>query len=143
MQTTVGCIAGIHSVLLTITILKECVFPNKKNVQPRYGQITLDLNKRHNKFQQIVSPDADDAGVWIHQDAWFHLGRFDKGFSTDYTLKKSGNGVYAFVIKGAISIDGTLLNERDGFGIHEIDKFTITAGSQDAELLLMEVPMQV
>jgi hypothetical protein len=24
-------------------------------------------------LQQILSPNAEDAGVWIHQDAWFHL----------------------------------------------------------------------
>src|SRR5437870_4341989 len=93
--------------------LQIWVFPNKKNVKPRYDQITLNLNDRHNKFQQIVSPNADDEGVWIHQDAWFHLGKFDKDFSVDYTIKKSGNGVYAFILKGDVTIDGTALNERD------------------------------
>jgi hypothetical protein len=46
----------------------------KKNVTPRYDQITLDLNDRHNKLQQILSPNPEDEGVWIHQDAWFHIG---------------------------------------------------------------------
>ena len=31
------------------------LFPNKKNVQPRYDQITLDVNDRRNKLQQILS----------------------------------------------------------------------------------------
>ena len=124
-----------------VKFLQIWVFPNKKNVGPRYDQITPDLNDRHNKFQQIVSPNAGDAGVWIHQDAWFHLGTFDRGFSIDYTIKQSGNGVYAFVIKGDVTINGTLLNERDGFGIWDTDKFTVTANIQDAEVLLMEVPM--
>ena len=124
-----------------VKFLQIWVFPNKKNVQPRYDQITLDLNDRHNKFQQIVSPNADDAGVWLHQDAWFHLGMFDKGISIDYTIKKSGNGVYAFIIKGDVTIDGTALNERDGFGIWNTDKFSFKADSQDAEVLLIEVPM--
>jgi redox-sensitive bicupin YhaK (pirin superfamily) len=79
--------------------------------------------------------------VWIHQDAWFHLGKFDIDFSTDYTIKKSSNGVYAFVLKGDITIDGTALNERDGFGIWDMDKFSLKANSQGAEVLLMDVPM--
>lgn len=119
------------------------VFPNKKNVTPRYDQITLDVSQRHNKFQQIVSPNENAEGVWIHQDAWFHLGKFDKGFKTDYTIKKAGNGVYAFVIKGDVSIDGTVLNERDGFGIWDTDKFTVEANSVGAEVLLMDVPMKL
>lgn len=36
---------------------------------PRCDQITLEMADRHNKLQQIVSPDKDDQGVWIHQDA--------------------------------------------------------------------------
>jgi len=124
-----------------VKFLQIWVFPNKKNVKPRYGQITLNLDDRHNKLQQVVSPNEDDTGVWIHQDAWFHIGRFDKDFSVDYTIKKSGNGVYAFIIKGDVTIDGNTLKERDGLGIWDTDIITIKANSQDAEVLLMEVPM--
>jgi redox-sensitive bicupin YhaK (pirin superfamily) len=124
-----------------VKFLQIWVFPNKRNVTPRYDQITLNLNDRHNKLQQIVSPNADDEGVMMHQDAWFHIGKFDIDFSTDYTIKKSSNGVYAFVLKGDITIDGTALNERDGFGIWDMDKFSLKANSQGAEVLLMDVPM--
>jgi redox-sensitive bicupin YhaK (pirin superfamily) len=124
-----------------VKFLQIWVFPNRKNVKPRYDQITLNVNERRNKFQQILSPDADDAGVWIYQDAWFHLGRFDKDFSVNYSLKKNGNGVYAFIIKGDAGIDGNNLNERDGLGIWNTDKISFKANSRDAEVLLMEVPM--
>lgn len=126
-----------------VKFLQIWVFPNKRNVTPRYDQITLNLLDRKNKLQQILSPDPDDAGVWIHQDAWFHLGKFDKDFTTNYSIKKNGNGVYAFVLKGDITIDGTVLNERDGYGTWNTDKISITSNSQDAEILLMDVPMQL
>jgi redox-sensitive bicupin YhaK (pirin superfamily) len=124
-----------------VKLFQIWVFPNKKNVTPRYDQITLNLNDRHNKFQQILSPNPDDAGVWIHQDAWFHLGRFDKDYAVDYTIKKKGNGVYAFIIKGSVTIDNTVLDERDGLGTWNTDKISLKANTQDAEVLLMEVPM--
>lgn len=126
-----------------VKFLQIWVIPNKKNVTPRYDQITLDLNDRRNHFQQIVSPHRDDEGVWVHQDAWFHLGTFDKGFSTDYRMKKNGNGVYAFIIKGEVTINGTPMNQRDGMGIWKTDQFAVEVNSQDAEVLLMEVPMSV
>ena len=125
-----------------VKFLQIWVFPNKRDVTPRYDQITLDIADRHNRFQQIVSPDAGDDGVWIHQNAWFHLGKFDKGIKKEYAIKAKENGVYAFILSGEVSINGQQLETRDGFGIWDIDSITVTAES-DAEILLMEVPMNL
>lgn len=127
----------------TVKFLQIWVFPNKRNVTPRYDQITLKLADRKNKLQQILSPNPNDEGVWIHQNAWFHLGTFDKGFKTQYRIKGgSGNGVYAFVLNGNITINGQTLGARDGFGVWDVAQLDIQADSK-AELLLMEVPMQI
>lgn len=123
--------------------LQIWLFPNKKNVTPRYDQITLDVNDRHNKFQQILSPDPHDAGVWIHQDAWFHLGKFDKGKETAYTIKRNGNGVYIFVINGDVKINGQELNKRDGMGVWNTDRIELTSLTDNSEVLLMDVPMTI
>lgn len=117
------------------------IFPNKKNVEPRYDQFTLDETKLHNNLLQVLSPNPGDEGVWIHQDAWFSLGNLDKGFSTEYSIKREGNGVYAFVIEGDVTINGEKLNRRDGLGISETDKISISADS-NARLLIMDVPMK-
>jgi len=124
-----------------VKFLQIWVFPNKKNVTPRYDQITLNINDRHNKFQQILSPNTDDEGVWIHQDAWFFLGKFDKGKQTNYAIKQKNNGAYFFIINGEASINGQLLNKRDGFGIWNSDKIEITSHSDNTEILVMDVPM--
>ncbi len=126
----------------TLNLLQIWLFPNKQNVTPRYDQQLLNLADRHNKLQQILSPNPEDDGVWIHQNAWFHLGKFDKDFETIYNLKLKGNGVYAFVINGDISINGQLLNTRDGLGIWDTNIFNLKSESHDTEVLLMEVPME-
>ncbi len=123
--------------------LQIWVFPNKKNVTPRYDQISLNINDRHNKLQQILSPNADDDGVWIHQNAWFHLGKFDQNIETNYTIKSKGNGVYAFLLNGSMIIDGHEIKTRDGIGIWDTDQIHLTSTSPDAEVLLMEVPMSI
>jgi redox-sensitive bicupin YhaK (pirin superfamily) len=122
-------------------LLQIWLFPKTQNVEPRYQQITLDTNDRHNKLQQILSPNADDQGVWIYQDAWFHLANFDTGVSTTYNVKKPGNGLYVFVLKGSIEIAGQTLETRDGLGIEDFSNVDIKANG-DSEFLLMEVPMR-
>jgi redox-sensitive bicupin YhaK (pirin superfamily) len=121
-------------------LLQIWVFPKERNVTPRYQQITLDVADRKNKLQQILSPNADDAGVWIHQDAWFNMGKFDAGTATTYTINKKGNGLYAFILSGDVTIDGQELHTRDGLGITDFETLEIKATS-DSEFLLMEIPM--
>ena len=125
-----------------VKFLQIWVYPNKKNVIPRYDQITLKLEDRHNKLQQILSPNQNDAGVWIHQNAWFQLGKFDKGVKTDYTIISKGNGIYIFNLNGVLKVNDVTLNSRDGFGIWEIEKITLLADTE-AEFLIMEIPMTV
>ena len=121
--------------------LQIWIFPNKMNVKPRYDQITLNPADRVNKLQQIVSPNPDDAGVWIYQNAWFYLGKFDKGKQTDYKIKLKGNGLFCFVLSGKFNIDGDLLGLRDAVGIQNQDSVSIKSESDNSEILLMDVPM--
>ena len=124
-----------------VKFLQIWVFPNKKNVTPRYDQITLNLKDRQNKFQQILSPNANDAGVWIHQNAWFHLGKFDKGIKQSYKIKHPGNGLYVFMLNGDATVAGQDLHVRDGFGIWSVPSVDFIIDSPNTEMLLMEVPM--
>ncbi|WP_209405744.1 pirin family protein [Pseudozobellia sp. WGM2] len=123
-----------------VKFLQIWVLPNEVNVTPRYGQISLKESDLTNQFFQILSPNADDTGVWIHQDAWFHLGHFDKGQSTTYSLKNGSNGLYIFVLEGEIAVGGTRLARRDGLGVWETDKIEFTF-LENSKVLLMEVPM--
>lgn len=116
------------------------LFPRTQNVTPRYQQITLDVTEQKNNFAQILSPDEDDAGVWIHQDAWFYLSAFDKDFSKKLNLKKEGNGFYIMNIEGEIEVNGEKLEKRDAIGIWSTNELKIKA-NQDSKFLIMEIPM--
>ncbi|KAA2216467.1 pirin family protein [Maribacter flavus] len=124
-----------------VKFLQIWIIPNKENVQPRYDQISLSDLKVKNKLYQVLSPNPEDQGVWIHQNAWFHMGDFDKGQSETYALKSEENGAYIFVLEGEVSVEGTTLNARDGFGIWDVDSITFQA-LNDAKFLIMEVPME-
>jgi len=125
-----------------VKFLQIWVFPNEKGVTPRYDQITLDLDDRKNKMQQVLSPNPEDAGVWIHQNAWFNMTSLEAGKSLTYPLNDAeNNGVYAFVLEGEVTINGQALEKRDGFGLWDLAHLDIKTDS-NTELLLMEVPMQ-
>ncbi|MGB7395838.1 MAG: pirin family protein, partial [Pricia sp.] len=72
--------------------------------------------------------------------AWFHLGEFEEGRSTEYQLKDTSNGLYVFVLKGSCTIGDTALQKRDGLGIKDAKVVSFDFPSS-AKLLLMEVPM--
>jgi redox-sensitive bicupin YhaK (pirin superfamily) len=125
-----------------VKFLQIWIFPNKRNVTPRYDQISLKPEDRHNRLQQILSPSSEDEGVWIHQNAWFHMGKFDEGISLPYEIKRKENGVYLFVISGNVTVDETLLESRDAIGIWNTESISIKAES-DAEFLIMDIPMKL
>jgi len=125
-----------------VEFLQIWLFPNKKNVEPRYDQITLESSDSKNKLQQILSPNRDDEGVWIHQNAWFYLGNLEKGTKETHRIKNAENGVYAFILDGEVTIEGNVLKKRDGFGVWDTDEINIEV-SEDARILLMDVPMKM
>ncbi|WP_298313327.1 pirin family protein [uncultured Aquimarina sp.] len=123
-----------------VKFLQIWVTPNKKNVTPRYDQIAIENKNIKNELYQILSPNPDDNGVWIHQDAWFHLGELENEHLQTYTLKDKKNGVYAFVLEGSVTIEDKVLEKRDGLGIWDIEQIKIKS-NEASKILLMEVPI--
>ena len=124
-----------------IKFLQIWVEPKERNIAPRYEQKSYLLADRLNKLQTVVAPNNKEA-VWINQDAWFILGNYETGKEATYTLNNTDNGVYIFVLKGAVTINDIALQERDGLGVTEADVLNIFADT-DTQFLLMEVPMHL
>lgn len=129
-----------HSKDQPLTLFQIWIIPNKKNVTPRYDQITInDLAKRDELFQ-ILSPNIDDQGVWIHQDAWFYMGDLSSGTQVEYKLNRLESGVYIQLIEGEVEIDGNTLRDRDAISITEASTIKIKSNNK-TRVLVMEVPM--
>ena len=124
--------------------LQIWVFPDQRNVEPRYDQIHMDETKERNAWHQVLTPkDAGVEGaVWIHQDAYFSIGRLDAGRTVEYKLNQSGHGVYLFVLEGSAEVAGQQLGRRDGLGVTATEAFAVKANQEGARILAMEVPMK-
>lgn len=125
-----------------VNFLQIWVFPKVRYIQPRYDQKTFRPEDRLNKIQTVVSPEKENGSIFINQDAWFSMGTFARDFKSDYVIRRPGNGVYAFVIEGNVTVGGQELAKRDGLGVWETETLPIQANT-NAELLLIEVPMSL
>ncbi len=124
----------------SVKFLQIWVLPNKVNVTPRYDQITLHQENLKNRLHQIISPNPEDEGIWIHQEAWFYLGAFDAGKIISYPLQNIKNGVYIFVLEGACEVNGERLSKRDGLGVWETSTINFEMSTQ-TKILVMEIPL--
>jgi Pirin-related protein len=120
-------------------LLQIWVFPEKRNITPRYDQKTYRHEDRKNKWQRIVSPTEKEA-AWINQNAYFSLIDMDENTSAQYDFQSTKNGAYIFVIEGSLALDGIQLDRRDGVGVWDTSSLSIKA-LKPSEVLLMEVPM--
>ncbi len=118
------------------------IFPDQLGYKPRYQQIKLKEEDRKNQWDQILSPNPDDKGVWIHQNAWFHRADLEAEKSLSYTLKDPSNGIFLMVMEGGIGIATEILNRRDAIGFWGEKDFEITAKT-DSQILIMEIPMEL
>jgi len=125
-----------------VRFLQIWLFPNKKNVQPRYDQISIREVEKRNEFFQILSPHSSDQGVWIHQNAWFNMAKADANRNLHYALQDPTNGVYLFLLEGEVKLNGETLSKRDGAGLWNIKDLDLET-TKESKILLMEVPMSL
>ena len=125
-----------------VKFLQIWIIPDSQNVEPRYDQVSLRELEQKNTFYTFLSPDKDAGGVWIHQDAWFSMGQFDKSLDTTYDLHKKSNGLYVFALDGDAEIADQELARRDAIGIWNTDAVDFKV-KPESRLLLLEVPMDI
>jgi hypothetical protein len=124
-----------------VRLLQIWVFPEKRNIKPRYEQEAFEPQLRKNRWQLLAGPNPQNGEMDIKQNAWFSRIDLEKGNSTKYDLFDKTNGVYLFVINGKVKVgDDMQLSRRDGAGIWDAGQLTVQA-EENAEVLAIEVPM--
>ncbi|MGB3618833.1 MAG: pirin family protein [Catalinimonas sp.] len=128
-----------------IQLLQLWVFPKRDGVRPQYGEQHFDLDANRDAWTTLVTSiddeQATDTALRVHQDAVFSRAKLTAGRDLDYRVRFAGNGVYAFLIDGRVRIGEQVLDRRDALGITGADALTVQPET-DADLLLVEVPMQ-
>ncbi len=123
-----------------VAFLQIWILPDRVNVEPRYAQISLEDGDLQDRWFPVLGPRGEHPGLWIHQDAWFHMGAFKAGQGSTYKLKDAGHGLYVFVLEGRITAAGETLNRRDAAGILDANEVAFDI-EEDSRILLIEVPV--
>ncbi len=124
-----------------VKFLQIWIFPRENGLQPRYDQMSISSLRKQNEFYQILSPNKDDDGVWINQDAYMHLLESDIEKEYEYELKNPENGVYLFLLNGKAEVSEIVLKERDALEVSETSRIKIKT-EKNVKLLAIEVPMK-
>ncbi len=121
-----------------LNLFQIWIFPNQKQVTPRYAQRKYNLAQE--AFTELVGPQNSGLDTWIHQDAWISIGDFSSETLTNYNLHTARHGAYVMVIEGSVQIGDQILEERDAMGISQTEQFSLHI-KQNARILVIEVPM--
>lgn len=93
--------------------------------------ITIDIEKQ-NELLPIFSS--------VQQNAFGYFGKYDGREEGVHQVKNTGNCLYIFVIEGAFEIDNKLMEARDGLAIWNANEIEFEALSDNAMLLIFEIP---
>jgi len=118
-------------------IFQIWIIPNRRGEAPAWGAKPFPRGDRSGRFVALASGFADDADALpIRTDARVLGATLRAGETADYPL---GAGRHAYLVpsKGAVEVNGVVLQARDGAAIREEDVLRITA-IEDAELVLVD-----
>ncbi len=121
-------------------LLQIWINTKERNIKPRYDQRMFDTAAQKNNFNILVSGLGDDNSLYIHQDAVIAKAELEQGAVVEYKLKNNNNGVYLFVIDGAIETADEKLFKRDAIGLYDIEKIIVGA-TENSSVLLIEIPL--
>ena len=121
----------------TTRLFQIWILPDRAGHAPSWGTRAFPRGERAGQFVVLASgqPDADDA-LPINTDARVLGATLKKGETAEYSLGTDRLG-YLVVAKGAVEIEGTTLNERDGAAISKTDVLSVLA-LEDTEVVLVD-----
>ncbi|ELY4517788.1 pirin family protein [Cronobacter muytjensii] len=111
------------------------IIPSENGIEPRYEQRRFDAAQGR---QLVLSPDARDGSLKVHQDMELSRWALPNGEEGEYT-PAAGRRVWIQVVKGDVTINGTRATTSDGLAIWDEATLAIRADS-DSEILLFDLP---
>ncbi|MBI4589476.1 MAG: pirin family protein [Candidatus Rokubacteria bacterium] len=117
--------------------LQIWVLPRTRSLTPRWEQRIFSADARNGRVLPVVS-GADGDTLRIDQDAVIYISTLKPGQAVSPALAP-GRRAYAFVISGALDINGNALVSGDQARIADESRLVLAA-SAPTELILLDLP---
>ena len=118
------------------TLFQIWIEADKRGATPSWGAREFPKSDRSGKFSVLASGDPGDDALTINADAKVLGATLKAGERLTYALAE-GRRAYLVPAVGAVDVNGTALNARDGAAIKDEAEITITA-KDDAELVMVD-----
>jgi redox-sensitive bicupin YhaK (pirin superfamily) len=118
--------------------LQIWIQPAQRGIKPSYEEKRFSADEKRGQLRLIVSPDAADGSLLIHQDARLYAGLFNDAEQAELTVK-DGRRIYVHVARGGISANGQRLQAGDALKITDTHTLRLSKG-HEAEVLVFDLP---
>ena len=122
-----------------VHLLQIWIEPDQERVAPRYDQKAFSIGVGDSRLRLIGSSDGRDGSLMMHQDAAIYAARLKAGQEVAHALRP-GRKAWLQVARGTVELNGKPLTDGDGAAIEHEAALTIISHSDDAEILLFDLP---
>ena len=121
------------------TLYQIWMFPNKKNVKPRWDAKQFPKEPVEGKLKPLVTgfENKIDNTLKIYQDTAIYAGRVNKGKSVKHSIDRAH--AYVLCSLGKLKINNTEIRKGDGAEITDLKDVNITS-LEDSEILFIDLP---
>ena len=120
-----------------VHFLQIWLVPDQNGIAPSYEQKYFAPDDKQNRLRLIASGDGRDGSVTVHLDADVYASLSSAGTQLPHVLR-AGRVGYLHLVKGAVSVNGVVLETGDAVKIEAEQKLVISA-SEDSEFLLFDM----
>lgn len=121
-----------------VHFLQIWILPEQRGIEPSYEQTHFSAEEKQGKLRLVGSRNGRDGSVTIHQDVDLYATSLQAGVTVNHSLAK-GRAAWVQVARGAAELNGHALAAGDGAAVTEAEALTLTATSDDAEVLLFDM----
>ena len=119
------------------SLLQIWLQPRERGLKPSYTEWHPDPAKENDPKVLVISADGREGSATIQQDADVYRVRIASKTSVTHEVRPK-HGVWVQLIKGSVSINGTVIGPGDAISTEDTGTLTLTA-SEEAEALLFDL----
>jgi hypothetical protein len=120
-----------------VRFLQVWIVPRTRGGAPGYQQVRFDEVGKRGRLRLILSPDAREGSLAVHQDARVYAGLFDGAETATLDLAPDRHA-YVHVARGSVELNGERLSEGDGARLRNERRLRFARGD-GAEVLVFDL----